>query len=336
MDFPKNFLWGGSLAANQCEGAFDADGRGLDLLDIIPGGLAKRKAAYSSPLDYIDVNHVNAPNRVAIDFYHHYKEDIALFEEMGFTCLRLSINWTRLFPNGDEKEPNQAGLAFYDFEANNRDLMLTDVQVFGEYPFHMKALMAKEQITVHMAAGDEQILKENTVDFVAFSYYASKVVTSDERLKDNNYGKLPNPYCDDSQWGRTIDPKGIRITLNFLQERFNKPLFIVENGLGAPDEMISGQMIEDDYRIEYLSRHLEQVKLALSDGIDLMGYLTWAPIDVISASEGLMAKRYGFIYVDRDDEGNGTFERKVKKSFYWYQKVIQTNGDLIDTTASVL
>lgn len=465
--FKDDFLWGGSLAANQCEGAFDADGRGLDLMDVIPGGF---QAAYASPLDYMNENIEYCPNRIAIDFYHRYKEDIALFGEMGFKCLRLSVNWTRLFPYGDEEQPNEKGLTYYDslidellkhgiqplitlnhfnvplylakhyggwanrkmidfycrlvrllmtrykgkvtkwltfceinvglfqpystlgllyrkgdnieqikyqamhhqllasalatkigheidknnqvgcmiaggvvypytchpsdvlkaFEENNKELMLTDVQVFGEYPYHMKAKMKKEGITIHMEKDDEEILKNNTVDFVAFSYYASKVVTTDHRLKINNYGKLQNPYCDASQWGWIIDPQGIRITLNFLQERFHKPLFIVENGLGAPDVVETDGSIKDDYRIEYLKAHIEQVKLALDDGIDLMGYLTWGPIDVISATEGQMTKRYGFIYVDRDDEGKGTLKRSKKKSFNWYKKVIQSNGEELE------
>lgn len=213
------------------------------------------------------------------------------------------------------------------FEENNTELMLTDVQVFGEYPYHMKAKMKKEGIKIDMEEGDEELLKNNTVDFVAFSYYASKVTTSDPRLRINNYGKLQNPYCDASKWGWIIDPQGLRITLNFLQERFHKPLFIVENGLGAPDEVNEDGTIIDDYRIEYLKAHIEQVRLALDDGIDLMGYLTWGPIDVISASEGQMSKRYGFIYVDRDDNGNGTLSRSKKKSFEWYKKVISTNGE---------
>lgn len=468
--FKDDFLWGGSLAANQCEGAFDADGRGLDLMDVIPGGLEARQAAYASPLDYMNENIEYCSNRIAIDFYHRYKEDIALFGEMGFKCLRLSVNWTRLFPYGDEEQPNEKGLTYYDslidellkhgiqplitlnhfnvplylakhyggwanrkmidfycrlvrllmtrykgkvtkwltfceinvglfqpystlgllyrkgdnieqikyqamhhqllasalatkigheidknnqvgcmiaggvvypytchpsdvlkaFEENNKELMLTDVQVFGEYPYHMKAKMKKEGITIHMEKDDEEILKNNTVDFVAFSYYASKVVTTDHRLKINNYGKLQNPYCDASQWGWIIDPQGIRITLNFLQERFHKPLFIVENGLGAPDVVETDGSIKDDYRIEYLKAHIEQVKLALDDGIDLMGYLTWGPIDVISATEGQMTKRYGFIYVDRDDEGKGTLKRSKKKSFNWYKKVIQSNGEELE------
>ena len=468
--FKSDFLWGGSLAANQCEGAFDEDGRGLDLMDVIPGGLEARKAAYASPLDYMDENVEYAPNRQAIDFYHHYKEDIKMFGEMGFKCLRISVNWTRLFPNGDEKAPNEKGLAYYDslinelikngieplitlnhfnvplylakhyggwsnrkmiefycrlvrllmtrykgkvtkwltfceinvglripyftlgllykkgddikqkqyqaihhqlvasalavkigheidndnkvgcmiaggvtypytcnpsdvlkaFEDNNQELMMTDVQVFGEYPYHMINKMKKEGITIQIEKDDNEILKNNTVDFVSFSYYASKVVSSDPRIKNNNFGKIQNPYCEASEWGWIIDPEGLRITLNFLQERFHKPLFIVENGLGAIDTVEEDESINDDYRIEYLKAHIEQVKLALDDGIDLMGYLTWGPIDVISATEGQMAKRYGFIYVDRDDQGNGTLKRSKKKSFNWYKKVISSNGEDLD------
>ena len=213
------------------------------------------------------------------------------------------------------------------FEANNKELMLTDVQVFGEYPYHMLSLLQKEGISIDMQDDDLEILKENTVDFVAFSYYASHIATTNTDLANNVFGNVTNPYCETSKWGWTIDPKGIRITLNFLQERFHKPLFIVENGLGAPDVVKEDGSIDDDYRIQYLSQHIEQVKLALDDGINLMGYLTWGPIDVISATEGQMAKRYGFIYVDRDDQGNGTLKRSKKKSFDWYKKVIKTNGE---------
>ena len=216
------------------------------------------------------------------------------------------------------------------FEDNNQELMMTDVQIFGEYPYHMINKMKKEGITIQIEKDDNEILKNNTVDFVAFSYYASKVVSSDSRIKNNNFGKIQNPYCEASEWGWIIDPEGLRITLNFLQERFHKPLFIVENGLGAIDIVEKDGSINDDYRIEYLKAHIEQVKLALDDGIDLMGYLTWGPIDVISATEGQMAKRYGFIYVDRDDQGNGTLKRSKKKSFNWYKKVISSNGEDLD------
>lgn len=465
--FKEEFLWGGSIAANQCEGAFDVDGRGLDLLDIIPGGLEKRKAAYASPLDYMDENIEYSPNRKAIDFYHHYKEDISLFAEMGFNCLRISVNWTRIFPNGDEKIPNEKGLAFYDsvieelikhniepvitlnhfnvpyylakhyggwtnrkmidfylnlsellmkrykgkvkkwitfceinmalkepyftlgllfkkgddikkkqyqgihnqlvasslaikkaheidkenkvgcmiaarltypnnsnpneilkvFKINNEDLMLSDVQVFGEYPYQMKKVLENENVKIEMEKDDLKILKENTVDFVSFSYYATHMATQDIHSEKNKFGKIKNPYCEESEWGWTIDPIGIRYTLNFLQERYHKPLFIVENGLGAQDIVEENGEINDPYRIHYLSKHIEQVKLAVQDGVELMGYLTWGPIDVISATEGQMKKRYGFIYVARDDYGKGTLKRSKKKSFEWYKKVIKSNGE---------
>ncbi len=465
--FKENFLWGGSLAANQCEGAFDVDGRGLDLMDIIPGGLELRKKAYASPLDYIDENIEYSPNRIAIDFYHHYKEDISLFAEMGFNCLRISVNWTRIFPNGDEKLPNEKGLSFYDslidellshgiepvitlnhfnvpyylakkyggwanrkiidfylnivkllmerykgkvnkwitfceinmalkqpyftlgllykkeenikqrqyqgihhqliasalatkiaheidennkvgcmiaagirypyscnpkdvlkaFEMNNKELMITDVQVFGEYPYQMKNLMKKENIKLKIEEEDLEILKEYTLDFIALSYYASHIATENKELENDIFEKIANPYCKKTEWGWTIDPIGFRLTLNFLQERFHKPLFIVENGLGASDKVEKDGTINDEYRIEFLKQHIEQVKLSIEDGVDIMGYLTWGPIDVISATEGQMKKRYGFIYVDRDDEGRGTLKRTRKKSFEWYKKIIKSNGE---------
>lgn len=455
----KTFLWGGSLAANQCEGGFDEGGRGLDLMDVIPGGLEERKAAYRSPLDWMDENCINAPNRKAIDFYHHYKEDIALFAEMGFTCLRFSVNWTRLFPQGDEETPNLAGLAYYDdlidtllfygieplitlnhfnvplglakkyggwknrkmidfymrlcrllmerykgkvkkwitfceinvglrvpyftlgllykegdpiladqyqalhhqliasakavclgheidpenkvgnmlaaniayprtcepndvlktIKRNNEELMLADVQVFGEYPYYMIQTLKDAGIELRTEEEDARILREGIVDFVGFSYYQSAI--------EGNGPAGKNPYCEVSKWGWTIDPVGLRIALNFLQTRYRKPLFVVENGLGDLDTFNENGEIEDDSRIAYLRTHIEQLKQAIRDGVNVMGYLTWGPIDVISATEGQMSKRYGFIYVDRDDKGNGTLERIKKKSFDWYRKVIASNGE---------
>ena len=177
-----------------------------------------------------------------------------------------------------------------------------------------------------------RLLKNNTVDFVAFSYYASKVVTTDHRLKINNYGKLQNPYCDASQWGWIIDPQGIRITLNFLQERFHKPLFIVENGLGAKDILVVdeqyGYTVNDDYRIDYMRKHLEEMKLAIQEGVDCRGYLSWGPVDILS-SRAQMKKRYGFIYVNRENDDLKDMRRIRKKSFAWYQQVIASNGEVL-------
>lgn len=456
----KTFLWGGSLAANQCEGGFDEGGRGLDLMDVIPGGRDQRRLAYESPLDYMDVNIAFSPNRQAVDFYHHWREDIALFAEMGFTCFRFSVNWTRLFPRGDETEPNPEGLAYYDSliaelekygiepvvtlnhfnvpyalateyggwtnrkmidfylrlcrllmtrykgrvkmwitfceinmalrqpyptlgllwhkgdeithdlyqgihhqlvasalavqmahdidpdnlvgnmiaadfawpassdpadvlaaqQYNDRELMQSDVQVRGRYPYTLNRDLERRGIRIVKDPEDDRILEENTVDFVSISYYKS------EMTGGNPVTKSVNSLCEKSPWGWAIDPVGLRISLNLLAQRYQKPIFVVENGIGLEDVIDEDGRIRDDDRIRYLQAHIRQMQLAREDGVDIMGYLTWGPIDVISFTEGQMAKRYGFIHVDRDDAGNGTLKRTKKKSFDWYRKVIASDG----------
>ncbi|MEH2921401.1 glycoside hydrolase family 1 protein [Samsonia erythrinae] len=462
--FPKAFLWGGAIAANQVEGAYLTDGKGLSTSDLQPQGIfgdvVERTPGDSGIKD------------VAIDFYHRYPEDIALFAEMGFKCLRISIAWTRIFPQGDDLQPNEAGLAFYDrlfdemakygiqplvtlshyempyglvknyggwgsretiafFERyartvfqrykdkvkywltfneincalhapftgvglpsdsdkpaiyqaihhqlvasakavkacheiipdakignmllgamrypltckpsdvletlqQNRDwLFFGDVQVRGSYPAYMTRFFAQHGITLTVTEDDRQSLKE-TVDFISFSYYMIGCVTTDEAVKQNAQGNIlsmvPNPHLESSEWGWQIDPEGLRYLLNFLYDRYQKPLFIVENGLGAKDKLESDGSIHDDYRIKYLNDHLYQVGEALKDGVDVMGYTCWGPIDLVSASKAEMSKRYGFIYVDRDDEGNGTLARRRKKSFYWYKEVIASRGGILKET----
>lgn len=456
--FPENFLWGGAVAANQVEGAYLTDGKGLSTSDVQPkgifGGVVPRKNGDSGIKD------------VAIDFYHRFPEDIKLFAEMGFTCLRTSIAWTRIFPEGDEQEPNEAGLAFYDrlfdemakynitplvtlshyempyglvckhggwgnretivfferyartvfqryqhkvkywltfneinmslhapltgvglpedstkqaiyqaihhqlvasakavkacheiisgakignmllggllyplsskpedvmetLQQNREWLFFGDVQVRGSYPAYMKRFFADRGIDINITAEDRAALK-STVDFISFSYYMTGCVTTDEELnrkaRGNILSMVPNPHLPSSDWGWQIDPKGIRILMNELYDRYQKPLFIVENGLGAYDKPGADGSINDDYRIAYLNDHLVQVAEAIADGVDVLGYTSWGPIDLVSASKAEFSKRYGFIYVDRDDEGNGTLERRRKKSFYWYQDVIRSNG----------
>lgn len=217
-------------------------------------------------------------------------------------------------------------------ESERKNYFFSDVHVRGAYPGYMKRYFRDHGIEIEFAPGDEEVLK-NTVDFISFSYYMSSTETADkayDRGTGNIMGGVPNPYLEASEWGWQIDPKGLRIVLNEFWDRYQKPLFIVENGLGAKDELITGEdgkpTVEDDYRIKYLNDHLVQVAEAIDDGVEVMGYTTWGCIDVVSASTAQLKKRYGFIYVDRHDDGSGTLERYRKKSFHWYKEVIATNG----------
>lgn len=462
--FPDGFLWGGAVAANQCEGAYQADGKGWSIQDVTPGGIKGPITEYPTP---------NNKKLEGIDFYHRYKQDIHLFAELGFKVFRTSIAWSRIFPNGDEGVPNEKGLLFYDrvfdecikygieplvtishyemplhlslkyngwisrdmiafferfvrtifarykgkvkywltfneinailhepfigggiriekevlgkqelYQAVHHELVASaiavkiahemmphakigcmilsmpiypltpspddvitvmemehkndffgDVQVRGKYPGYMKRYFRENKIEIFMEDGDEEIL-HNTVDFVAFSYYMSICETADfskDRNTGNIMGGVLNPYLQASEWGWQIDAKGLRYTLNRLYDRYQKPLFIVENGLGAVDQLVVGDdgtlTVLDDYRIQYMNDHLLQVRKAIDDGVEVMGYTVWGCIDLVSASTGEMRKRYGLIYVDRNDDGSGTFNRYKKKSFKWYQKVIETNGE---------
>ncbi len=461
--FPKDFLWGGATAANQYEGAFNEDGKGLSVQDVTP------KGAMAPPTEEPTPDNLKLKG---IDFYHRYKEDIALFAEMGFKVYRTSIAWSRIYPNGDDSEPNEKGLQFYDnvfdeclkygiqplvtishyetplnltrkyngwtdrrliefytryaatlfnrykgkvkywltfneinsilvepfinggiatpkenlsaqelyqaihhelvasavatkigheidpenkigcmvlgcpgypltpnpddvlyaMQKDRDNLMFSDIQVRGYYPRYVKRIFEEKNVHLEISPEDEQVMRENTVDFISFSYYASLCHTTDAKvpvLVNNLLGGCKNPYLKASDWGWTIDPVGIRILLNTLYDRYQKPLFIVENGLGASDELVdgpTGPTVFDDYRIEYLKAHLQQVNEALHDGVELMGYTAWGCIDLVSASTAEMKKRYGFIYVDRNNDGSGTLERYKKKSFDWYKHVIETNG----------
>lgn len=456
--FPQEFLWGGAIAANQVEGAYLTDGKGLSTSDLQPHGI------FGEIVERHEGDH--GIKDVAIDFYHRYPEDIALFAEMGFTCLRVSIAWTRIFPQGDEAEPNEAGLAFYDrlfdelathnitplvtlshyempyglvknyggwgsrktigfftryartvFERyrhkvklwltfneinmalhepftgvglpkesnkgeiyqaihhqlvasaaavkalheiipdgrignmllggllyplscapadvlatqrQNRDwLFFGDVQARGYYPSYMTRYLREQGVALEITEEDRETLK-STVDFISFSYYMSGCVTADEALNQQMRGNIlnmvPNPHLASSEWGWQIDPEGLRILLNMLWDRYQKPLFIVENGLGAKDKLEADGSINDDYRIQYLNDHLVQVGEAMEDGVEVLGYTSWGPIDLVSASKAELSKRYGFIYVDRDDNGEGTLTRRRKKSFNWYQEVIRSRG----------
>ena len=474
MGFPKDFLWGGATAANQCEGGFDKGGRGLANVDITPHG--KNRFPVMLGLDHSLDFHEGEfyPAKEGIDFYTHYKEDIQLFGEMGFKTYRMSLAWSRIFPNGDELEPNEEGLKFYEdvfkechkygieplvtithfdcaihvikeyggwknrkliefyerlcrtiftrykglvkywltfneinmilhlpfmgaglliedketalkdkYQAIHHELVASalatkiaheidpdnkvgcmlaagntypytcnpddvwksiqidregyffiDVQARGYYPRYALKQMEREGTMPIMEDGDQELLKDNTVDFISFSYYSSRCTSADpdmnKQTEGNVFATLKNPYLKASEWGWQIDPLGLRITLNSIYDRYQKPLFIVENGLGAKDELIDNT-VEDDYRIDYLRQHIQAMSDAIEiDGVELWGYTTWGCIDLVSASTGEMSKRYGFIYVDRDDQGNGTNKRYKKKSFDWYKKVIASNGEDLD------
>jgi 6-phospho-beta-glucosidase len=472
MGLREDFLWGGATAANQLEGGYDEDGRGLANVDVLPIG-EDRGPTRNGDMKHLDFDDEHFyPAKEGIDHYHRYKEDIALFGEMGFKTYRLSIAWTRIFPKGDEEEPNEEGLKFYedlfkechkygieplvtithfdcpihlikeyggwrnrktiDFyekltrtlftrykglvkcwltfneinvilhapfmgaglvfeegenkkqviyqaahhellasalatkiahevdpeiqvgcmlaagkyypetpnpndvlaaqQADRRNYFFIDVQSRGEYPAYALKELEREGIEIPFEEGDKELLKEHTVDFISFSYYSSRVASGDPENKDQAEGNVirsvKNPYLEASEWGWQIDPLGLRITMNDIYDRYQKPLFIVENGLGAVDHPDENGYVEDDYRIDYLASHIEAMKDAVElDGVDLMGYTTWGCIDLVSAGTGEMKKRYGFIYVDRDNYGNGTLDRTPKKSFDWYKKVIETNGE---------
>ena len=475
MGLRKDFLWGGATAANQCEGGFDAGGRGLANVDLSPHGEDRFPIIMGHKKNLEFQDHHFYPGKEAIDMYTHFKEDIALFAEMGFKTYRFSIAWTRIFPKGDEAQPNEAGLAFYDAlideclkygieplvtithfdfpvhlikeyggwrnrkviafyeklvrvlftrykgkvkywltfneinvllfapfmgagivleEGENRKQVLytaahhelvasalatkigheidpenqigcmlaggdfypatckpedvwesindnrehlgfIDVQSRGYYPTYLLKMLEREGISIPWEDGDAALLKNHTVDFISFSYYMSKVsqnpADKPESAAANMMNSVKNPHLESSDWGWQIDPLGFRITLNTLYDRYQKPLFVVENGLGAHDKPDENGYVADDYRIAYLRDHLKAMVDAVEiDGVDLMGYTSWGCIDLVSASTGEMSKRYGFIYVDRDDQGNGTLKRTKKKSFDWYKKVIASNGADLD------
>ena len=468
MSFPKGFLWGGAVAAHQLEGAWQAGGKGPSVADVMTvggPGVPREITDGVLPGKYY-------PNHEAIDFYHHYKEDIALLAQLGFKCFRTSIAWTRIFPNGDEEMPNEAGLKFYDDlfdemhkygmepvitlshfelpyhlvteyggwrsrklvdffvrfagvcferykdkvkywmtfnEINNqrnlddpfasftnsgvryqegedreavlaqvahhefiasakavvlghkinpdfeigcmlamspvypascrpldqiaalkemdRTFAFADVQCRGHYPAYLLREWERKGFKLQVEDGDMALLEAGKVDYFALSYYMSFVSEYDAAAPGARK-EVPNPYVKASDWGWQIDPVGLRYTLNVLSERYELPLMIVENGIGLHEQPAADGIVHDDERIRYFAAHIEQMKRAVEeDGVALMGYCPWGPIDLVSASTGEMEKRYGFIYVDKDNKGNGTLKRVPKKSFYWYQNVIKTNGE---------
>ncbi|TGY42407.1 6-phospho-beta-glucosidase [Clostridium sartagoforme] len=477
MGLSKDFLWGGAVAAHQVEGGYNKGGKGISIADVMTAGTHTIPRKITDGI--IEGNYY--PNHEGINFYDKYKEDVKLFAEMGFKCLRTSIAWTRIFPNGDDLEPNEEGLKFYDDlfdellkyniqpvitlshfempynlvknyggwrnrklidffvrfcevvmkrykdkvkywmtfneinnqtittnpiyaftnsgiiykedenkeevmfqaahyefvasakvvkigheinpnfmigcmvaampsypyscnpediiraeEANREQLMFTDVHVRGRYPKHTLKLWERNNYKLDITKEDEEILKEGTVDYIGCSYYLTTVVTANKDIKrtgNDSAGKadvVENPYLKTSDWGWTIDPVGLRFYLNQLYDKYEIPIFIVENGFGAVDVLKEDLTIEDDNRIEYLTNHIAEMKKAIEiDGVEVIGYTTWGCIDPISFTTGEMKKRYGFIYVDRENDGSGSLNRYKKKSFDWYKKVIESNGEII-------
>jgi 6-phospho-beta-glucosidase len=469
--FPDNFLWGGAVAAHQVEGGWNCDGKGVSIVDVLTKGEHGVPRKITEQVQAEETY----PNHQAVDFYHRYRDDIAMFAEMGFKCFRTSIAWSRIFPNGDEATPNEAGLAFYDElidcllehdiepvitlshfemphhlvseyggwtnravvdhfvrfceavltryrdkvtywitfnEINNqlnwdyplfgycnsgvvftehdhpeqtlyqvlhhqfvasakvvalghvinpefsigsmihmmplypatchpddmlasqqamRDKYLcSDVQIRGHYPRYIWPQWASKGVKVVMHDDDAQILKNGQADFLAISYYMTNIVDANPPKQDENAlfsASRLNPHLPASDWGWQIDPKGLRYALSELYERYELPIFVVENGLGAVDIPDQTGAINDNYRIDYLSQHIEALEEAISlDGVDVMGYTPWGCIDCVSFTTGEYRKRYGFIYVDRHDDGSGDFSRSRKKSFDWYKQVIANNG----------
>jgi 6-phospho-beta-glucosidase len=461
--FPSGFLWGGATAANQLEGAYDQGGKGLSIQDVMPQGIVGPRSQGPTP-DNLKL--------IGIDFYHRYAEDIALLAELGFMVLRLSIAWSRIFPNGDDEAPNEEGLAFYDavfdelakhgiqplvtishyetplalaenydgwvsrdligfferyvrvlfdrygskvkywltfneinsvlhepfmsgainspkeqlspadlyqaihhelvasalatrvahettpeakvgcmvlalptyplspdpadvvavMEADHQNLFFGDVHARGTYPGYMLRYFRERGIELDITDEDRELL-QHAVDFVSFSYYMSLCETADPAREakgaGNIFGGVPNPTLQASEWGWQIDPAGLRIVANQFWDRWQKPLFVVENGLGADDQLVEVDGVKtvlDDYRIDYHNDHLVQLGEAITDGVEVLGYTSWGCIDLVSNSTAQMSKRYGFIYVDRNDDGSGTLERYKKQSFDWYAEVIRTNG----------
>lgn len=471
----KNFLWGAATAANQVEGGFDEGGKGLSCADMLSNGTKEHPRQITPQTTEESLYY---PNRIASDFYHHYEEDIALMAEMGLKCYRMSIAWTRIFPTGEETEPNEEGLAFYDrvfdllkkngiepmvtishyempiylvnhyngwasrkvidlflnyckvlFErfhtkvtywmtfneincgtlalgnymslgivnagtrsftqqvddkqlryqalhhqmvasakavqlahtidpslqvgcmiammptypltCHPKDLLkcqkqwqeinyyCTDVMVRGAYGAYADKMWKEMNVHLEILPQDQQDLMQGRVDYIAISYYQTNCVSHEDdhsMIGGNLLAGVANPYLKASEWGWQIDPDGLRYTLKELYDRYQLPIMIVENGLGAFDKLETDGTVHDPYRIDYLRQHIQAMLAAIEDGADVMGYTPWSAIDIVSASTGEMAKRYGFIYVDSDDYGNGSFMRYRKDSFYWYKTVIASNG----------
>lgn len=289
---------------------------------FMSGGINTPKDRLSKNDLYQAIHHELVASAWAVKIGHEINPDF----QIG--CMILSMPVYPLTP-----DPADVIAAMQE---DNKNMMFADVQVRGEYPGYAKRYFRENQIQIHITEEDANILK-NTVDFVSFSYYVSVCATADKekniRGEGNLLGGVPNPMLKSSEWGWQIDPKGLRYTLNQFYNRYQKPLFIVENGLGAVDELVKDDngvlTVQDDYRIQYLQDHLIQVHEAILDGVEVIGYTAWGCIDLVSASSAEMKKRYGFIYVDRNNDGSGTLKRYKKKSFFWYRDVIKTNGTIL-------
>ncbi len=289
---------------------------------FMSGGIATPKEELTESQLYQAIHHEMVASAAAVKLGHEINP------ECKIGCMILSMPVYPLSP-----DPNDVIKAM---EESHQHDMFTEIHVRGEYPGYMKRYMREHNIEVKFAPGDEEILK-NTVDFISFSYYVSVCATADEekniRGEGNLLGGVPNPTLKASEWGWQIDPQGLRYILNYFWDKYRKPLFIVENGLGARDQLVDdgkgGKTVNDDYRIEYMRDHLLQVEEALEDGVEIMGYTSWGCIDLVSASTAQLSKRYGFIYVDRNDDGSGSLKRYKKKSFDWYKHVIETNGEAL-------
>ena len=473
MKLRKDFLWGGSIAAHQCEGAWNVDGKGIGIMDLVTSG------SYEVPREICkDIEDGKRyPSHEGIDFYHRFKDDIALFGEMGFKALRISIDWSRIYPNGDDEEPNKKGIEYYQsvvdellkngiepivtlyhfempvnlvrkygswtnrkvidfylkycktmFEAlkgkvkywvtfnemnhidpqteasdiftyiiaglkfsemvekkqtlatigynmtlagvkavelaheidpNNkvgcvfgltpvypincnpvnvmnafkemdRDFYQIDAMCNGCFPKYKLKEYKDSDIQLEISNEDKESFYNGKLDFIGLNYYSTSVAhyEGDDNGEETLCGGVQNPYLEKSKWGWSIDPIGLRYLLNYVYRRYELPIIVSENGLGAMDKVEADGSINDDYRIDYLNQHLIQLKKAAEeDGVECFGYLMWGPIDLVSATTGEMKKRYGFIYVDKQDDGTGDYSRKKKKSFDWYKEVIESNGE---------
>ena len=475
LSFPKDFLWGGAIAANQAEGAWKEGGKGVSVADInefVPhkdlASMSNKEMTREKALFALQDPAGIYPKRNGIDFYHSFKQDLALLREAGIKTFRTSISWARLFPNGDESQACEEGLVFYDnlideiirndmvplvtlshyemplnlafsyngwknrqlvdfffifaktcldryhdrvklwipfnqinlikyesfnhlgifqdahnnldqdkfqgihheliasakikkyaqalnneikigvmlysdfsypesnspednfatYQRNQYEIYYADVLLRGQYPGYIKRFFEKNNITIITQEGDEELLK-NTADFMSFSYY-NTTLSNANIAQHFNKNSVRNPSLPASLWGWSIDPCGLRYVLNFYWDRWQKPLYITENGFGHFDEVIDGQ-IDDDYRIDYLASHIKAIGQAIADGVEVKGYYMWSPIDIVSCSSSQMTKRYGLVYVNYDDHGVGDGKRIPKKSFSWFQKLVNTNGDSLFT-----
>ncbi|MGG7188140.1 family 1 glycosylhydrolase [Clostridium paraputrificum] len=473
MKLRKDFLWGGSIAAHQCEGAWNVDGKGIGIMDLVTSG------SYEVPREICkDIEDGKRyPSHEGIDFYHRFKDDIALFGEMGFKALRISIDWSRIYPNGDDEEPNKKGIEYYQsvvdellkngiepivtlyhfempvnlvrkygswtnrkvidfylkycktmfealkgkvkywvtfnemnhidpqteasdiftyiiaglkfsemvekkqtlatigynmtlagvkavelaheidpnnkvgcvfgltpvypincnpvnvmnaFKEMNRDFYQIDAMCNGCFPKYKLKEYKDSDIQLEISNEDKESFYNGKLDFIGLNYYSTSVAhyEGDDNGEETLFGGVQNPYLEKSKWGWSIDPIGLRYLLNYVYRRYELPIIVSENGLGAMDKVEADGSINDDYRIDYLNQHLIQLKKAAEeDGVECFGYLMWGPIDLVSATTGEMKKRYGFIYVDKQDDGIGDYSRKKKKSFDWYKEVIESNGE---------